>query len=94
MKGVQFSWEQKASKATSWKAFFVGGENKGRKAVYSDFALIHLFFPVNDTMDEIFDDSADEEEQDAIVSKVLDEIGIEISGKVSALSSTISSCCR
>ena len=33
-------------------------------------------------MDDIFDESGDEEEQDAVVSQVLDEIGIEISGKV------------
>jgi len=37
---------------------------------------------INDTMDEVFDDSGDEEEQDAIVSQVLDEIGIEITGKM------------
>ena len=41
-----------------------------------------FFTTVNDTMDDIFDESGDEEEQDAIVSQVLDEIGIEISGKV------------
>lgn len=40
-------------------------------------------------MDEIFAESGDEEEQDNIVSKVLDEIGIEISGKVSI----IKDCC-
>ena len=38
---------------------------------------------VNDTLESVFDESGDEEEQDAIVSQVLDEIGIEISGKVS-----------
>ncbi|XP_013411003.1 charged multivesicular body protein 2b [Lingula anatina] len=37
---------------------------------------------INDTLDEIFDESGDEEEQDAIVTQVLDEIGIEISGKM------------
>ena len=37
---------------------------------------------VNDTLESVFDESGDEEEQDAIVSQVLDEIGIEISGKV------------
>ena len=31
-------------------------------------------------------ESGDEEEQDAIVSKVLDEIGIEITGKVELFS--------
>lgn len=40
---------------------------------------------VNDTLDDILDESGDEEEQDAIVSQVLDEIGIEISGKVCAM---------
>ncbi len=34
------------------------------------------------------DDSGDEEEQDEIITKVLDEIGIEITGKVSFLLNT------
>jgi len=38
---------------------------------------------VNETLDSILDESGDEEEQDAVVNQVLDEIGIEISGKVS-----------
>lgn len=37
---------------------------------------------MNDTLESILDESGDEEEQDAIVNQVLDEIGIEISGKV------------
>jgi charged multivesicular body protein 2B len=37
---------------------------------------------MNDTLDDILADSDEEEEQDAIVNQVLDEIGIEISGKV------------
>lgn len=37
---------------------------------------------VNDTLDEIFEESGDEEESQDIVNQVLDEIGIEISGKV------------
>lgn len=37
---------------------------------------------VNDALDDILNDSADDEEEQAIVNKVLDEIGIEISGKV------------
>lgn len=44
-----------------------------------------LFLPspqVNDTLDDIFDGSDDEEESQDIVNQVLDEIGIEISGKV------------
>jgi hypothetical protein len=43
---------------------------------------------VNDALDDILADSDDEEEEAAIVNKVLDEIGIEISGKV------MSSCRR
>lgn len=42
---------------------------------------------VNDTLDDILADSGDEEEEDAVVSKVLDEIGIEISGKVTFFNS-------
>jgi hypothetical protein len=41
-----------------------------------------LLPPVNDTLDEIFVESGDEEESQDIVNQVLDEIGIEISGKV------------
>lgn len=37
---------------------------------------------VNDTLDDMLTESGDEEESNAIVDKVLDEIGIEISGKV------------
>ncbi|KAM9342757.1 charged multivesicular body protein 2Ba [Pholidichthys leucotaenia] len=37
---------------------------------------------INDTFDEIFEGSDDEEECEGIVSQVLDEIGIEISGKM------------
>ncbi|XP_072512987.1 charged multivesicular body protein 2b [Salminus brasiliensis] len=37
---------------------------------------------INDTLDEIFEDSGDEEESQDIVNQVLDEIGIEISGKM------------
>ncbi len=43
------------------------------------------YFSVNDTLESVFDESGDEEEQDAIVSQVLDEIGIEITGKASCL---------
>ena len=46
------------------------------------FLHIEWFVAVQDTLDDIFDESGDEEEQDAIVNQVLDEIGIEISGKV------------
>ncbi|TMS06496.1 Charged multivesicular body protein 2b [Larimichthys crocea] len=37
---------------------------------------------INDTLDDIFDESGDEEESQGIVNQVLDEIGIEISGKM------------
>lgn len=37
-------------------------------------------------MDDILAESGDEEESDNIVTQVLDEIGIEISGKVSGWS--------
>lgn len=42
---------------------------------------IHLF-SVSDTLDDIMTESGDEEETEGILNKVLDEIGIEISGKV------------
>lgn len=44
--------------------------------------VIH-FLAVNETLDSILDESGDEEEQEAVVNQVLDEIGIEISGRVS-----------
>ncbi|XP_003962059.1 charged multivesicular body protein 2Ba [Takifugu rubripes] len=37
---------------------------------------------INDTLDDIFEGSGDEEESQDIVNQVLDEIGIEISGKM------------
>ena len=37
---------------------------------------------MNDAFDDILADSDEEEEQDKVVNQVLDEIGIEISGKV------------
>ncbi|XP_034043137.1 charged multivesicular body protein 2Ba [Thalassophryne amazonica] len=37
---------------------------------------------ISDTLDEIFEESGDEEESQDIVNQVLDEIGIEISGKM------------
>ena len=37
---------------------------------------------MNDALDDILTESGDEEEGDAIVNQVLNEIGIEISGKV------------
>ncbi|KAL0281454.1 UNVERIFIED_CONTAM: hypothetical protein PYX00_002438 [Menopon gallinae] len=38
---------------------------------------------INDTLDDIFADSDDEAESDKVVTQVLDEIGIEISGQMS-----------
>merc|ERR1712080_22515 len=38
---------------------------------------------MNDTLDDMLTESGDEEEEDAIVNPVLDEIGIEVSGKLS-----------
>ncbi|XP_036401217.1 charged multivesicular body protein 2b-like [Megalops cyprinoides] len=37
---------------------------------------------INDTLDEMFEESGDEDESQDIVNQVLDEIGIEISGKM------------
>ncbi|XP_062831041.1 charged multivesicular body protein 2b isoform X1 [Anolis carolinensis] len=37
---------------------------------------------INDTLDDIFNDSDEEQESQDIVNQVLDEIGIEISGKM------------
>ncbi|XP_054716086.1 charged multivesicular body protein 2b-like [Uloborus diversus] len=39
---------------------------------------------VDESLNAVLDESGDEEEQDAIVNQVLDEIGIEISGKMIA----------
>lgn len=46
------------------------------------FQFTALIFSVNDTLDDILNESGDEEESDAIVNQVLDEIGIEIGSKV------------
>ncbi|XP_074890056.1 charged multivesicular body protein 2b [Buteo buteo] len=43
---------------------------------------------INDTLDDIFDASDEEEESQDIVNQVLDEIGIEISGKMAKAPST------
>ncbi|TSM68920.1 Charged multivesicular body protein 2b [Bagarius yarrelli] len=43
---------------------------------------------INDTLDDIFSESGDEEESQDIVNQVLDEIGIEISGKMVRAPST------
>ncbi len=38
---------------------------------------------VDDTLESVLAGSDDEAEEDAVISQVLDEIGIEVSGKVS-----------
>lgn len=43
---------------------------------------------INDTLDEMLTESGDEDEEDAVINKVLDEIGIEISGKMANIPST------
>lgn len=43
---------------------------------------------INDTLDDMLTESGDEEESNAVVNKVLDEIGIEISGKMATIPST------
>lgn len=45
--------------------------------------LLTFFFLVDETLDSILGDSEDEAESDQLVSKVLDEIGIEINQKIS-----------
>uniref|UniRef100_A0A0V0G696 Putative assembly/vacuolar sorting protein n=1 Tax=Triatoma dimidiata TaxID=72491 RepID=A0A0V0G696_TRIDM len=49
---------------------------------------------INDTLDDIMNESGDEEESDAIVNKVLDEIGIEISGKLAKAPTAVSGSIR
>jgi charged multivesicular body protein 2B len=44
--------------------------------------FVFFFFQVNDTLDGVLDGSDDEAESDNIVNQVLDEIGVEISGKL------------
>lgn len=44
---------------------------------------LYFFVLVNDTLDDMLTESGDEEESDNVITQVLDEIGIEISGKVS-----------
>lgn len=54
------------------------------------FHILCSSLPVNDTMDDILADSDDEEESNKIVNQVLDEIGIDISNKISEAPSAIS----
>lgn len=64
------------------------------------FSLSFTVPAVNDTLDDIFDESGDEEESQDIVNQVLDEIGIEITGKVrnereftSYIHKLVTACC-
>lgn len=41
-----------------------------------------LFLVVTDTLDDILTGSGDEEEEDEVIGKVLDEIGLEYTSKV------------
>ncbi|XP_046667957.1 charged multivesicular body protein 2b [Homalodisca vitripennis] len=45
---------------------------------------------INETLDDMLNESGDEEESDLIVNQVLDEIGIEISGKMAKAPSAAS----
>lgn len=49
---------------------------------YQNFFSSTFFIPVDDALASALDHSDDEAEQDAVVNKVLDEIGVEISGKL------------
>ena len=53
--------------------------------------LLCFVCSVDDTLDSILGGSDDEAEEDAVISQVLDEIGIEVTGKVSQLS-TLTPC--
>ncbi len=51
----------------------------------------HFGFPlvkVNDTLDGIFDADGADEEADEVMAQVLDEIGIEVSGQLGAVSAS------
>ena len=52
--------------------------------VFLPHFLSHFFTPVEDTLDNVLAGSDEEEESEAIVGQVLDEIGIEIGSKVSS----------
>lgn len=41
---------------------------------------------ISDTLDDVLNESGDEEEQDSIISQVLDEIGVEMTGKIAGAS--------
>lgn len=47
-----------------------------------NFIKTHFHLSVNDTLDDILNESGDEEEGDAIVNQVLEEIGIEIGSAI------------
>lgn len=47
---------------------------------------------INESLDDMLTESGDESESDNIVSQVLDEIGIEVSGKVSGSTIKLRKC--
>ena len=47
--------------------------------------MVCVWYVVDDTLDSILGGSDDEAEEDAVISQVLDEIGIEVSSKVSLI---------
>ena len=57
-------------------------EEMSKYQKFIQFNRVTFFVPVDDALASALDHSDDEAEQDAVVNKVLDEIGIEISGKL------------
>ena len=53
------------------------------------YTFVFVYYLVEDTLDSILGGSDDEAEEDAVISQVLDEIGIEVTGKVSQHSNTV-----
>ena len=52
------------------------------KNYLSTLLLLNFVFLVNETLDDILTESGDESEENVIVSRILDEIGIEVGGQV------------
>ena len=46
------------------------------------YVICVCVYSVEDTLDSVLGGSDDEAEEDAVISQVLDEIGIEVTGKV------------
>lgn len=47
---------------------------------------------INDAIDDAMEDEGDEEESDAVVSQVLDELGLQLTDQLSGLPQVIFSC--